>query len=1191
MRNTVNRNKKQTHLLSKTTIALLVATIGVSVYFLTPTSTSLEEKIQRAQSPEVSLVYLQELEKVHPDDPMIPYLRAKIYYDKGNYNKVMDLIAPQIKEDTQKRSTDILILYIKTKIALAGSINNKSRDETLNEVRAEIRAFSNQMFTDSQLREMATVCAQLGMADMAYDFLNRVMLKDDATTHKLYELALQSGNFRAATDYLYEAFLKDENEKNADRLFSLYLQSFDPALFGEFLDKYQGKLKDESFFIRKQIDTSRKLGLYERELDLLKHLCQVEPLDGNFAELAGKYVSTGNYDEASAIYEKLYQNNADIEYLVRLHDIYAWQSNLEEQQRISLMMLNHRMSAEQSKRGLDESRALADMKSMSDFYTYMYEHNMLADSDLDDFVDVSEKFLGTQAALERVIKLSDGRKKNAGLISHRLRLSSYLNDYENVAKTFAMLEDLNAVTIQDAVYASNAMIYLGDENSALKAMIAPSDWIENGNDEYLDRVATLAWTCSDRELSAKVQEMLLERDSPAVNSYYLVNSIDRLDGETATKLFELYRSNHDLTLLGELLNFASEQDEELLEDIFAYIEKGAVFGSSMLLPYRAAYAVKKENYAEAEKIYEKMLSTNPYSLEAIDGLCSLALLQNDREKAEKLYRRYTGVFESSSQSFVLAANLADTLGLKKEALYWYRKYLNLNPEPDLVNLLAIASLLEDTGDVSKAYRIRKYIVKTKTAQLAALDDNSITLASVVSSLLSHDRAIALIERELGRGHANAQTATYYLSVLLSENSVLKSSYMRASKELSALKIPDYLELLYAIRTSDRKKIASILEKGTGLEDPLRYDGLVKINRTLDAYRMAKERIGRTGSQDSDAALRSLAAADRQSCSRTLQALYTNVTSWGVHRSTVNYHAPYSFGENHGQYSLSTSHQNSHAPSGLERKTVGSEIRLTGDISLDSEKSVSMVGLDLADGVGDNRLGLKASFDYNFDNRYSAGIEAGVNQHSTLSHMMMLMGKDSYVQLSFSASPYGKETFTFTAGRHYYRSRFSESLADGYDLSATLISPVFMNDPSLSVYLSGAYQKNHLKDNALVKSNLYNGPVFSGLNADTGLAEYTFDSVTAGTYLSEKYRHIAVGLTLGHGQVQSAGSGSTSLHYLIDVATGYNFEEKKIDAAVQFGIGSSVLCATDELSLSGSLQTADRQGDKAFTMTVGYSLEF
>ena len=163
-------SKNHIHLLSKTTIALLVTATAAAVYFLTPTSTSLEEKIAKAQSPEVSLAYLNELEKVHPNDPMLPYLRAKIYYDKGNYNEVMELLAPQIKEDPKKRSADTYILYIKTKIALAGSINNQSEEATLNEVRAEIKAFHVKDLNDEQLRELSDIALSMGMPDTAYEY-------------------------------------------------------------------------------------------------------------------------------------------------------------------------------------------------------------------------------------------------------------------------------------------------------------------------------------------------------------------------------------------------------------------------------------------------------------------------------------------------------------------------------------------------------------------------------------------------------------------------------------------------------------------------------------------------------------------------------------------------------------------------------------------------------------------------------------------------------------------------------------------------------------------------------------------------------------------------------------------------------------------------------------------------------------
>ena len=99
MKNNKDNNRKQTRLLNKTTVALLAAGAAGAVYVLSPSLTALEKKISDTNSPEVSLTYLQELERINPDDPMIPYLKAKLLYEKGNYNEVMDLLYPEIKED------------------------------------------------------------------------------------------------------------------------------------------------------------------------------------------------------------------------------------------------------------------------------------------------------------------------------------------------------------------------------------------------------------------------------------------------------------------------------------------------------------------------------------------------------------------------------------------------------------------------------------------------------------------------------------------------------------------------------------------------------------------------------------------------------------------------------------------------------------------------------------------------------------------------------------------------------------------------------------------------------------------------------------------------------------------------------------------------------------------------------------
>src|SRR5574344_3125144 len=108
---TNNKKRKKVHLLSTSAIASLIGVTVAAIYFLTPTSLSLEEKIASTQSPDVSLAYLRELESTHPNDPMIPYLKAKIYYEKGNYNEVMRPLAPQIVDDPKGRSIDIYLLF------------------------------------------------------------------------------------------------------------------------------------------------------------------------------------------------------------------------------------------------------------------------------------------------------------------------------------------------------------------------------------------------------------------------------------------------------------------------------------------------------------------------------------------------------------------------------------------------------------------------------------------------------------------------------------------------------------------------------------------------------------------------------------------------------------------------------------------------------------------------------------------------------------------------------------------------------------------------------------------------------------------------------------------------------------------------------------------------------------------------
>lgn len=1179
-------SKNHIHLLSKTTIALLVTATAAAVYFLTPTSTSLEEKIAKAQSPEVSLAYLNELEKVHPNDPMLPYLRAKIYYDKGNYNEVMELLAPQIKEDPKKRSADTYILYIKTKIALAGSINNQSEEATLNEVRAEIKAFHVKDLNDEQLRELSDIALSMGMPDTAYEYLYKVKRIDSKTRKRLYNLALQAGNFKAATDYMYTEYMQDESLEKADELFALYLQSANASLYKEFLEKYDGTFKENPVFIKKEIETANRLGLYDDAEKLLIKLCSLERNEDNLKQLAKVMINKGNLKDAALIYDELFKNNQKKEYLDSLHEIYTWMGDIEGCQKISLQMLDYDATADDAKKGISESRALADLINISVFYDYMYEKSMIDNSDIDDFVDTQEKTYGTPKTLEKLNNLAQKNTKNAKLYSHILRLNAYLNDYENTIKSYNKLSKLRALKTNEAKYAANAFIMSGDDDSALRALINAEDWLNQADDDYLNEVASLAWSCSDRELSAKVQTMLMEKDSENVNSYYLVKSIDKISKDNADKLLKLYLKNKDEVLLYELLNYGSTEDEAFLKKTLDSIKKFDVYNSIGILPYRAALLVKEKKYSQAKVLYEKMLSINPSSIEAIDGLCNVALACNNTQEAKRLYKKYKHLFAANPQTYSLAANLADTVGLKKDALTWYKLALTTNSDNDTVTLIAIASLLDETGDSTRAYKIRKYLAKKKIQELLALDDSKLTFSSLVHSFTSPVAAKKILKAQMKQKEVPKNVASAYVSDLLNENHVLAAQYIRANKTISAMSKTDYEELLYALKTKDLKKIEYYVEKGSGIEDPLRYDGMKELGHNLDAYNFAKKRITKNSKQ-TDAALRSLAASDKAQQNHSLQALYTTVARWGLKKSELNYHGPYGYGE----YMLSAVYQKSKTPSGFTRKSIESEKRLIASISFDKKDFSLGISADLADGAGKQRNGILVSAMYRFFERYSIEAKGGINQHSAVSHAMSVLGKDNYAGLELTMTPYGRETFIISGTTHSYKTRFNESLGSGFDIEATVISPIFLNDPFVNLYLSGVYQKNTLKDNPLYKTNVYNGPTIEITDELTGDFNYVYNTITSESFISRRYKRLALGTNIGHGTVQVPGHNMPSFRYMIDFSTGYNFTEKKIDASVQFGAGTNVFNANDELSVKTGFQTADRQGDRAFSVSVGYYMEF
>ena len=100
-----------------------------------------------------------------------------------------------------------------------------------------------------------------------------------------------------------------------------------------------------------------------------------------------------------------------------------------------------------------------------------------------------------------------------------------------------------------------------------------------------------------------------------------------------------------------------------------------------------------------------------------------------------------------------------------------------------------------------------------------------------------------------------------------------------------------------------------------------------------------------------------------------------------------------------------------------------------------------------------------------------------------------------------------------------------------------------------------------------------------------------NSIGPDSYISEQYKHLALGIATNHGEPGVPGPSVPSPRFIFDAFTGYNFTEKKMDAGISAGVGVSLFKAQDELFLMSSLQTADRQGNKSVVVTVGYSMVF
>ncbi|PSU36125.1 tetratricopeptide repeat protein [Photobacterium lutimaris] len=1166
-----DKNKKpRIRLINKFTLVVLTATSLWALWLVAPNKSMLIQLIARSSSPDVSLAFLQQLYSDDPNNREIIKQIVNNYAATGKLTDAAELLESILITTEGNNDWDALSQYL----ALLLEQTYQDEPEAKQQAQTALLDLLNRIdyVPEAELaRQFADTAISLSMPDKGFDYLYPHQQSGETSYNELISLALQSEDYDKSLKVQLDAFREFDDLENAEKLFDLMLKSAQPQLSRYFFNSYRGPLYNNTDFLTTGIAHSTQIGNLDIVLALSRHLLTIEPTVELYTQTARIAIALGDLNLAEQLLLEaiaIAPNQSDY---VLLHQIYRWQSKLEKALSVSIELASLNPSAKNIRAGIDESRALGDILNEGKFFKQLATHNYIYQAEYTQWLNALEKGEGTSAAFQSLLALLAKRPNDTQLLSHVTRLYSYRSDHKSVIRYGNLLQNKRPLNVTEALRISNAHIMLNQPKLALNTLVNPTDWVE-ADEDYLEAVSSLAWETNNRALSMTSQTELASRASSNIDVYRYINILSPLDEEKIPQLLTLYdKNNNTQLLLAAVRHAAQNKDTKQLEQLIEIAKQNPSFNQHIeMLSYQALLAEWQEEPDKAKQLYFSILQLAPTNSSAVGNLIWFAVNEGDLHTLDQVYRRYKPVLATDRDLWLAFATASQQLGLNHEADIWYRQLLLDNDSPEPSVLLNYAQLLEQQGNGEKAYQLRRYLLDKQSAELLALPDGDISYRSLVRLFVGELIASQMIEENTLTKPTDNNVGELFADYL-ARNQGEKILFWHQRTALGRYQIPEWQQLSLALQKKDRAKVEAILSRAVNLPKADENIALQFVGEHQKAWQQGQTNIGQMADKTAENQLRRIHVTQHPAKTHSIRAQHTQITHWDVDRSSLDYYSPHY----HGNWRLGLDSQRSGSPDQLSNTDIEDEFRLRGRYQYQMSESYWALGIDLADGVGDQRLGLNGEYQYAVDDDLRLGIRFGLNSHIEASELLNIAGQDNFLGFNFAYQPTARESLTFQFNLHDLSTRFDDEIGQGWDLSLRAAEQFFFADPAWQIYADVTMQDVNLSDDTLNGINRWHNEV---------------TPLTSGDFIEDSYQRVGIGQRVWHGEPGQPGATVPSPRYWFDSSLGYNFSSSQVDVTLSAGLGWRVF-GNDELYFSTDWQSQDRNGDESLKVTLGYYYGF
>ncbi|HBX36074.1 MAG TPA: hypothetical protein DEG76_01695 [Pseudohongiella sp.] len=1138
-----------------------------------------------ANDPTVALAFLNVLREDDEPTAQLQYLIAKQRVQLNEFEEAIALIEPAERFEQTPYQEEIYDLFTRSLWQLA----TLRQDETAAAATDRLHEFLSQNisdFSDDELNRFAQYAIQTGAPALSY----RLRAQSSTTSEsELFALAQQSGLANESYQHALQIYRDDPTFENVQRVLTLVQQlgNWDQGIA---LAEQHASLDCDNACLQVLINFLLAGNAVNSAADLAFIKAQRSDSPDDWLQATQQALATGELVTAAFWLERVVDESAALRsaHQRQLIDLYVGLQRFDDALALMQEFITPDDSPELIRYVIRVAYAAINIEVLESYLYGLAAQGVATLVEIREWIAVADRLNGADYVSDALYSILEGETASGQLTEAELRLIevelgrfyNFVGDQEGTIALWRSRHPGNIPNIEEPYSYENlnqfiqAFVDLNEPEEALETAVNFLDLTELNLDQ-LDNIRSLAYFVGERDTLRDVQEILLAREANTIDPFLLIATHEVSDASERQRLWEYYRlfsQNQagsvnqlpdsariilDSILQGAILDQNSADVARIKEQLANYHDHQSVEMQEL----RLRIATYEEDNETARQLLQQLIALRPAVQRYKEDSVWIAIALDDSRWLEELYRQLFASALNNADLIQLMAYAAQNLDNTLHAQFWYQQlYEQGLAAPS--DILAYAILLQEHGNDALAQALRWQVISTMADELRAELNGEISYRSLLSIFVGPAHSNSQLTQALAEG-VEAEEINSILFTQ-SQNGLQRIAYWQAIGMLEEEQLSETVQLALALARRDENAIRNLAIQGQNLTGLERASSLAQIDERRLAWQYGEEALNPSLTNNELAPMQRLLANEHWHRSHGWSYAFAGTPSYGLGGSELEYYRPVRNGQMHVTL----------ADAQADQPSFYSEDYSSQSLNIGWQTPEEHYQLGVQHRYGESHANLQIDTQWQVGPWLTPSASLFWNTPATQSENLALAGRQSGIQLGTAWQLTSRTSISANIQAREFETDFSERIGDSRQISLR-VSDIWQRVPVWQIYMQYDLQENDIADGELTR-------LMSRTNTST--------TVTPGAFLSDKYHRFAIGQSVTHDNIGRQGPDVKGARYLFDTSLGYNFELEEVDFNISFGLGVRVF-GGDELSVTGSWQNADINGQTSTQINVKYFMDF